>query len=138
MTLAIFGLVGVVIGGVLNGGVSYVLGRFDAKRRTKATARLLFPLFWDAEFSFKDIATGQPLTAIPRDLADRIAAVDLSVVVSEFDDDAALSLTTAVFLIEQACRMEGTVPPGERASFDLWATSIHEALEAIGRVAWPS
>jgi hypothetical protein len=41
VTAAIFGLVGVVLGGLLSGGVTYVMERRREQRETRAAARLL-------------------------------------------------------------------------------------------------
>lgn len=48
MTDAVFGLVGVMLGGVLTGTVTYLLERQRERKRVRAASRLLFDALWDA------------------------------------------------------------------------------------------
>jgi hypothetical protein len=137
MEVAIFGLVGVVIGGLLSGGVTWFMECKRQQATVKANSRLLVSLLLDAELSFDETFRNQRL-GFETDLPARIEAIDQKEIVATISDDAALDLATAKYLIEQACRMSGPLSPDEAAEFREWADVIHVAVNALQPHAFPT
>ncbi len=137
MEVAIFGLVGVVIGGLLNGGVTWLMEWRRQRAAMKANSRLLVSLLLDAELSFDETFRNRRL-GVAKDLPARIEAIDQREIIATISDDAALDLATAKYLIEQACRMSGPLSPDEAAEFSEWADLIHVAVNALQPYAFPT
>jgi hypothetical protein len=139
MAIAIFGLVGVVIGGLLNGGVTWLAERKREKRAARVQARALLMLLLSGEIALQQTAD-KGRVSLPRDLPARIHGLDLGALASQVDDDAWMYIASAQYLIEQA---SSTVPDGEfrpenAATFRRWADGVHEGVKALQPIALPS
>jgi hypothetical protein len=135
---AIFGLVGVVVGGLLNGGVTWVVERLRGKSAARVEARLLFTLLLDGEISLRQTAAkGKP--AVPRDLGPRIRDLDLRTLASEVDDNTWIDIATAVYLVEMGSDLsDDEIDPKEAAALLKQADRVHEGLAALQPLAFPS
>lgn len=137
MTIAIFGLVGVVIGGLLNSGLTVLLEEHRTKRAAKADGRLLLSLLLDAELSFDQ--TGKTATrCFDADLWERIKAVNHTKLAVVLKDNDWLDLARGEHIIEQACRMAGELRATDASLFPPWADAVHDAVHAVQRLALPS
>jgi hypothetical protein len=136
---AIFGLVGVVIGGLLNGGVTWLTGALGEKKAARVQARALFMLLVDGEIAFRQTAD-EGRVLLPRDLAARIQGLDLGALASHVDDDAWMKIAAAESLIEQASSgiPDGEFRPEDAAVFRRWADGVHEGVNALQPLALPS
>lgn len=138
MAVAIFGLVGVVLGGLLNGGVTWLAEKRRDKRAARVQARALLTLLIDGELALRQTAQ-QGRLLVPRDLAARIRSLDLNSLDGQLADDAWLDLATAKYMIESSSEYgDEEVTPENAEWFEVLASMVNAGVNAVRPIALPS
>jgi hypothetical protein len=138
MTVAIFGLIGVVVGGLLNGGVTWFFERRYGKTAVRVQARALLTLLMDGELALRQTAKARKLL-VPSDLGWQIRALDLRALWAEADDDTWIEIATAGYLVEQASGWpDEEIPPADAAQLRTMADRVHDGVNALQPFALPS
>lgn len=151
MTIAIFGLVGVVIGGLLNGGLTLLLDERRERRRGLQAARVLDSellsaetaldffvvkrnTLWPDELVYPDGAVWLELRSVVALAVDAEGWITLNVGFQALDD---VRVFRGAYRPKEKAEWDRPLDPNERSLFDSPLADIRKARQVLHPLAYP-